>query len=206
MKNLIGIYSPRPQSGKSTVYKFLNEIAGYERFPFASPLKELATHIFQTTGVPESEARRLVYEDKEEQLPGFPSGITARVFLQQLGTNFGRDVIDPTIWVRIWSNTLKDLPESIQNVVVDDVRFENEVDAIRALGGVIWKIERPEPPSGFLMSLFRRFRSFLKRSERNHHSEGNLNHIKFDEIIVNNGSLEDLRFKVNTLCHIYNLI
>lgn len=193
MRNLIGIYSPYPQSGKSTVFGLLNEIAGFERLPFASPAKEISVYLLQVTGIPDTEAQRLVYEDKEEQLPNFPNGVTARYMLQQLGTNFARDAIDPTIWVRAWANTVSNLPRSVPNIVVDDVRFENEVDAIKALGGVLWKVERPKPSRGFFLDFLDKTMSFLKKG---HHSEGNLENASFDAVIVNDGSLEDLKQKV----------
>ena len=198
MKNLIGIYSPTPQSGKSTVFEFLNDIAGFERMPFASYPKEIASYILQITGVPDSDAQRLVYTDKEEQIPGFPQGVTARFLLQQLGTNFARDSIDPTIWVRAWANTVSTLPDTVPNIVVDDVRFENEARTIREMGGYLWKVERPGPKVRDL-TMVEQLWSFLKSKlfpGKQHHSEGNLNHFDFDVVIVNDGSLDDLREKV----------
>jgi hypothetical protein len=181
MKNLIGIYSPFPQSGKSTVFSFLNELVGYERLPFASPLKEIGTYLLQITGVPDSEAQRYIYEDKEEQIPGFPEGITARFLLQRLGTDFGRNTIDPDIWIKAWVNTVNGLPEQVPNIVVDDVRFENEVRTVRELGGKLWKVVRP---------------SLNPTGSESHSSEQGLEHEEFDVVIVNDGSIDDLREKV----------
>ena len=41
---------------------------------------------------------------------------------------------------------IRDRPGTVApgGVVFSDVRFINEVDAIRAAGGMVWKIERPE--------------------------------------------------------------
>lgn len=205
MKNLIGIYSPIPQSGKSTVFQMLNEIAGFERIPFAAYLKEIGVYILQITGVQDSEAQRLIYEDKEEQVPGFPPGITSRFILQQLGTNFARDTIDPDLWVRAWANTVSSLPDTVPNIVVDDVRFANEVETIRKMGGYLWKIERPCPRGESLSfgGRLKRFLTSLFSGKKSHHSEGNLDHVQFDVVITNDGSLEDLRDKVmDALCSI----
>lgn len=205
MKNLIGIYSPKPQSGKSTVFEILSEVAGFERVPFASYPKEIATYLLQITGVPDFEAQRLVYTDKEEQIPGFPPGITSRFLLQQFATNFARDTIDPSIWIRAWANTVSTIPEDSPNIVVDDVRFENEVKVIKEMGGYLWKIERPclsrkDSPK---VSTFWWFLRELLIPEKQHHSEGNLDHVEFDVVIINDGSLEDLKEKViDALCSI----
>lgn len=71
--------------------------------------------------------------------------------MQTLGTEWGRECIAPDVWTRL---TLAgaSLREG-RSVVIDDVRFPNEVVAIRALGGIVVRIERPglvpeDHPSG----------------------------------------------------------
>lgn len=61
-----------------------------------------------------------------------------RLCLQYLGTQFGREV-SPDIWVDC---LLKRVAESKHPVVVADVRFENEVRAIRAAGGWLVLVKR----------------------------------------------------------------
>jgi len=58
--------------------------------------------------------------------------------MQTIGTEWGRNMIHPDIWVRAWEQSL---PEDA-DVVVDDVRFPNEVAAIRRLGGDVIRICR----------------------------------------------------------------
>src|ERR1019366_2465488 len=92
--------------------------------------------------------------------------------LQRLGTEWGRDsypgtwteyalrvarsllkryVINEAIWRYdaqrgLYKNGVgydPGYPATPAGVVISDVRFLNEVDAIRAAGGLVWKIERP---------------------------------------------------------------
>jgi hypothetical protein len=89
--------------------------------------------------------------------------LTPRHALQQLGTEWGRGCYD-NVWVDYALRVAADLLRNVtrysakngalsggtninervpQGVVISDVRFINEVDAIRAAGGHVWKIERP---------------------------------------------------------------
>lgn len=71
---------------------------------------------------------------------------TPRIFLQRLGTEWGRQRIHPEIWVEAWRHQLAQ--EAVKHfrdemIVADDCRFENEAAAIRAEGGKVVRIERP---------------------------------------------------------------
>ena len=70
---------------------------------------------------------------------------TPRIFLQRLGTEWGRERIYDNIWVEAWRNGLgESAAEHFGNIlaVADDCRFENEAAAIRAEGGIVLRIER----------------------------------------------------------------
>lgn len=62
-----------------------------------------------------------------------------RRLLQRVGTEAGRQVL----WDSIWIDAALTGFDDDAKVVVTDARFYNEFDAIRALGGEIWRIERP---------------------------------------------------------------
>lgn len=89
---------------------------------------------------------------------GVPWVATVREVLQTLGTEWGRNV-DPLLWCKDTLNRqLRDVvkpefygwdpawgdapPRIVKGVVITDVRFDNEAQAIRDIGGVVWKIER----------------------------------------------------------------
>jgi hypothetical protein len=90
--------------------------------------------------------------------------LAPRLVLQTLGTEFGR-AVDANVWVDYTLRQAQELlssptktydrtkgvverPAHLQNptslVTVSDVRFRNEVLAIRALGGHVWRVQAPE--------------------------------------------------------------
>lgn len=172
---IIGLYSPAPQCGKTTVANVLQEY-GFGRVPFAAPLKRMACEFLENLGYREGEAARMVFHDKHELVGEV--GVTVRHLLQTLGTEWGRDCIHPDVWIRCWEAQ----SSRYERVVVDDVRFENEAAAIKRKGGVLWQVVRQSAVH-----------------DGGHRSEGALDSAEFDAVIQNDGSLGDLRSKVLAL-------
>ena len=78
---------------------------------------------------------------KEEKIEGL--GKSARELLQTLGTEWGRNMVHPDIWLWAMSNKLKEAEESnVDIIVIDDCRFDNEADWIRDLGGSVILLKR----------------------------------------------------------------
>ena len=69
--------------------------------------------------------------------------------------------------------------EQYQQVVIPDVRFPNEADAIKELGGIIWRINR-HGLNGI----------------NEHRSEHAMDSQMVDHVIYNDGSLEELSDEV----------
>lgn len=110
--------------------------------------------------------------------PGM-SAVTVRRILQWWGTEYRR-AQDPDYWTKAWGRKIEQLDLSRVHVLVDDVRFMNELEVIRAHGGRIVKIERP----GFL-------------GANSHSSETSLDDFtEWDAVVINDGKLEELREKV----------
>lgn len=199
MKEIIGIYSPIPQSGKSTVYGIIAAQKGYARYPFAGPLKELIVQFLIKLGLTLEQAETLVYEEKEEQVPGLPEGRTPRYLMQKFGTDFARNQVDQEIWIKMWKASVESAPSDVTGIVVDDVRFPNELKAIREMGGKVWKVVRPQPPQPLISQI----KTFLFRffkwgySVNGHASEGALENEVFDAVIINDGTIADLCSKVS---------
>lgn len=128
-------------SGKSEVSAVLTSSFGFTRVKFADPLKNMLRTMLTDIGHTAQDAERYVEGDlKETVVDGLDGlGITARHLMQTLGTEFGRKAVHPELWVTLW----KARAERFEHVIADDVRFENEVDAIRSAGGEIWQIVRP---------------------------------------------------------------
>jgi len=67
-----------------------------------------------------------------------------RTLLQQEGTECGRQVYGDDIWIKYfhnWTNLWK--YRGIQNLIVTDVRFKNELEYIKNSGGIVIKVVSP---------------------------------------------------------------
>lgn len=135
-------------SGKTTVARHIVETMGGERRPFAGPLKQMLQTFLEDQGAGMAMAIRMVSGDLKEEPTDYLGGRTPRQAMQTLGTEWGRG-LSPTLWVDAWRHGIEraSLQASVDGVpaliVVDDVRFPNEVEAIRQLGGLIIRIDRP---------------------------------------------------------------
>lgn len=146
-------------AGKSTLAKHLVEVHGYTRMSMAAPGKNMLRALGLT----------------EEDVNGTPAqkmranpmlgGRSARFAMQSLLTQWGRLMMSPDLWVNAMqvlivqhqtkSATGKKKPPHA-GVVIDDIRFPNEWDMVRRMGGVLWKVRRPdvEPTRTFMDRLF----------------------------------------------------
>lgn len=135
---VIGFVGPKG-CGKSTLCKAIQRIEAKATVcSFATPLRRM---LFYGLGIPIE-----VMNDKalkEVELPAY--GKSARQLMQTLGTEWGRNMVHPDVWVSAWLETVKDAERGGARVIlVDDVRFENEVQAIKDVGGVIIRVVRNE--------------------------------------------------------------
>ncbi len=121
-------------SGKDAAASHLCRQYRAAKFAFADPLYAAISAI---TGLSVHELQdRRRKETELEWLSASP-----RRLLQTLGTEWGRETVHPEIWIMA---TLRRIDASQSPVaVVADVRFENEAEAIRRRGGVVWRIVRP---------------------------------------------------------------
>lgn len=181
---LIGLYAPQMNSGKSTVANILKDFHGFQINSFATPIKSMVLGIFYCLGYEDWITGEMVFGDsKETVIPEL--GVSTRYLMQTLGTEWGRNMIDQDIWIKILEDRLgkSSLGNYTLDFVIDDVRFENEAQWIKDSGGFLVKVLRPD----------------AEELENSHASEGNLDNWKFDGIIINNGSVDELRVKVLNL-------
>jgi hypothetical protein len=173
-KFVVGLYSPAPQSGKTLAANVLAH-SGFQPISFAEPLKKMIAEFLVSIGYEKDDAVRLAWVDKAIVLPEINA--SCRYLLQTIGTQWGRNYVCEDIWIKSW----KIRASKFHMVVTDDVRFENEAQAIKEVGGQVWKIVRPSATHDW-----------------SHVSEGGLdNWDGFDCIIENTGSIEELRDKID---------
>lgn len=151
-------------AGKSTAARILVERYDFVRRPFAYPLKAMLAAL----GVPR-EALDGPPEIKEQPCEEL-GGAILRHAMQMLG-DWGRISMHPDFWVQQWQRGA----HLSHRFVADDVRYENEAAAVRALGGIIIRIERTGAGS---------------KSNPTHSSE--TGSISSDWQIWNNGSRDEL--------------
>jgi len=133
-------------SGKGTVADILVE-QGFKKVSFADKLKDGVSTIFGWD-------RAMLEGDTDEsrqwreQRDDFWSNetemeVTPRLVLQLFGTDCMRNGFDEGIWVSTLKKHLLDNPG---NYVIPDVRFANEQQMIRDIGGEIWWTKRGDNP------------------------------------------------------------
>lgn len=124
----------KKECGKSYAAKYLEHTHNYDRIAFADPIKNMLSVL----GL---DHEALWGKTKEHPSP-LLCGRTARHAMQTLGTEWGRNLIHPDLWVRSWLTLVEPVREDTC-VVVEDVRFKNEVDMIKRLKGVVILIDNP---------------------------------------------------------------
>ncbi|WP_051432591.1 hypothetical protein [Promicromonospora kroppenstedtii] len=145
---LIGLVGVK-RSGKDTFAAGLVE-RGYTRVAFADPLREMVEEIdpwlITPPWQPEPTIRLLqalqIYGGWEG-LKDTPYGPEARRLLQQSGQAVRRR--GPGFWLNAGlAEATGALMEGAPGVVITDVRYKNEADAIQRDGGILVRIVRPD--------------------------------------------------------------
>lgn len=158
-------------AGKDTAAQILVNRHGFIRAAFADPIYDAVSAI---TGLTVDELRD---RSRKENTLGWIS-CSPRRLLQSLGTEWGRDMIHPEIWIMSTMRRIEGAPDA----VITDVRFNNEAEAILARGGSVWRI------SGRALDI---------GEASMHSSEAGVSEKYVEETIHNGGSIGDLSAAVD---------
>lgn len=131
LPHLVGLMA-RKGAGKDTAAEVLTA-QGYGNVKFAGALKDMIRTLLSYQGVPADLIERMVEGDLKETPTDYLDGCTPRHAMQTLGTEWGRDLIGSNFWV----GTAIRLANDHGKTVITDVRFPNEVAAVKAAGGVV---------------------------------------------------------------------
>jgi hypothetical protein len=134
---LIGLLG-EARSGKDTVADAILSRYRGRRMSFAAPLKAVARMVYDL-----SEAQ--VNGDLKEQID-VRYDVTPRYILQVLGTDAFRKLIYNNTWVDYWARAYSKTFDPTEVTIITDVRFKNEMQAIKDEKGVIWKLVRDDGP------------------------------------------------------------
>jgi hypothetical protein len=183
------------QTGKTTVANYIEAKYGYRRQHIAEPLRDMLRTLLRRFGLEDELITRYLTGDlKEKVIPEL--GVTSRHAQITIGTEWGRELIDDDLWANLWAYEADQAGGKAMN---DSVRFPNEEQAIRALGGFTILVVRPGTrPAAFKSWLGRKFYDWFGCMWGVHPSE-RIDLLNPDYTIVNSGSLEELYCKVDEI-------
>lgn len=124
--------------GKSTACKFFTDQPDCEKLGFKDALLR---EVDERMGPVLDIASTLYNIPREELFQKKPPLI--RALLQNYGTEVRRRD-DENYWAKQWKSKAYSELLRGNSVVVDDVRFLNEAEAVRELGGIIVRLTRPD--------------------------------------------------------------
>ncbi len=167
-------------SGKSTAVEEVIELATNNRhkvvnLKFAQPLYDIQNFVYDRISQ--------VYIPPATQQKD-------RKLLQWLGTEWGRTQIKDSIWIDLWQAEVARLSNmGVDIITCDDVRFENEAQAIKNLDGLLIK----------LVSSRSEQRIDTKAGIARHKSEDGISDENVRYVIENDGTRDDLRSSLLTV-------
>jgi hypothetical protein len=187
-------------SGKGTVGNILSNEFGFFPDSFAAPVKDAVAAIFgwnRELLEGDSPESRLWRETLDPWWEKRVEGMTPRYALQLMGTEAGRNIFDPDIW--LYSLERRMLQGN--NYVITDVRFPNEMKFLRDLGGKIVRVKRGPEPEWFNYAAEWNLSKpknpqVMDKFPDIHYSEWAWIGHPVDYTIENEGSFEDLRKEV----------
>ncbi len=157
------------RTGKDTIADYLVEHHGYTKVSIAGKLKELVYPLLGFQSEEEAE--------EAKDIPMNSSGVTPRRVLRYIGTDSLPERAK-RIWVRLMIESMD--PE--KKYVISDLRFLHEEEELSRFNPFIIQVTRPS-----------------SLPEDSHISENEWNLVKPDVRVSNDGSLEDLLEKIESI-------
>ena len=165
--------------GKDTAALFFKQKFGSENtdiFALAGPLKDACKILFNFTD------EQLYVQSKKEAIDERWNK-RPREIMQYIGTEVLRNIYDKDFFIKHMKQRIDN--SSAKYILISDVRYDNEAEFVRSLGGKVIKIVRP---------------NWVATEHSNHASEQGISDHLVDETIVNDSTLEhyyDLLGKVS---------
>jgi hypothetical protein len=174
---LIGLHG-LARTGKDTAANYLAAHYALLSYAFADPLKAALAQLFSLSSAH--------IEGALKELPLPEIGKSPRELMQLLGTEWGRNLVHPELWLLLAKQNISAQLEVDQQhysgVIIRDVRFENEAQWVRSQGGIVVHIIRPDA-----------------QPVNAHISETPLRLGIKDATVHNTGSIEDFHSELRTL-------
>lgn len=187
-------------SGKDTIADYLCNFYHFKRDSFASTLKDSVACVFGWDRELLEGRTKYSREWREQvdhwwaQRLSMPN-LTPRFVLQNWGTEVCRVGFHDDIWIASLENRIR---TSKDNIVITDCRFPNEIQALKRLDATIVRVKRGSDPDWFQVAT--QAPELMKTAyPKIHASEYSWASTKFDVVVDNNGSIEDLYNSVKNL-------
>lgn len=192
MTRIVGI-GGKFSSGKDVIADRLVEVHGWAKLGMSDALADALYTLnpvvpwkIRVLGIP-LWTKHVRYQEVADRV-GYVTAKTlpeVRRLLQVLGTEVGRDMIDVNVWTNIMVKRVQALTSSgVPGIIVTGVRFLNERDALDDLGAHLWWVIRPSLEDG---------------TNAGHTSENSLSESDFGTVIWNDGTIDDLHNKVDSM-------
>lgn len=186
------------KSGKTAAAEYLQSEYGYTRLHIADPLRSMLHSLLIDFGYDYDQIHYyLEGKGKESIIPCL--GVTSRHAQISLGTEWGREQINPDLWVNCWEQRAERLGTPAMN---DSVRFPNEETKIRQMNGfTIMLVRDGAGPAAFTSRAgeiaYKRFGMMwgVHPSER-------VDLLRPDFIVHNNGSLKQLHLMLDRVMYL----
>lgn len=175
---IIGILGNKGH-GKDTISDHLVSKYKFHKKAFGEPLKEICQTLF---GFNHEQLYGNLKEIKDKYW-----GVTPRKVMQFVGTELFRNKMSeliPGISQNFWLECMRSQIGKYDRLVISDVRFQNEVDFIHEMNGIVIKVEREN-----------------NEIKDNHTSESEIRQIvNYDFYVENDSDLQTLYCKIDNLC------
>ena len=178
-------------SGKGTVADILVE-QGFKKISFADKLKDGVATVFGWDRAmlegDTDESRS--WREQEDIFWTKETGrsITPRIVLQEFGTECMREGFHNGVWVSLLK---KQMLENPGDYIIPDVRFRNEQDMLRKIGGEVWWVKRGQLPMWFRM-----YQDIGQKPKDVHASEWAWANTNFNAVFENNATINSLKNQV----------
>jgi len=198
-------------SGKDTIADYLVNLHHFRRESFANTLKDAVAAVFGWDRTMLEGRTKQAREWREQVDPWWAERLsiphlTPRWILQNWGTEVCRKNFHDDIWIASLENKLR---SSTDDIVISDCRFPNEIAAIKKAGGRVVRVVRGVEPEWYQLAVSSNRgpngNSSWALSGRRleqlgiHASETAWVGTRFDAVLDNNNTLEDLYQQVKRL-------
>jgi len=197
-------------SGKDTIADYLVNFNGFRRESFANSLKDAVSYVFNWDRTMLEGRTKEAREWREQVDPWWAErlnmpNLTPRWILQYWGTEVCRKAFHDDIWIASLENKLRN---SKDDIVISDCRFPNEIKSIKDAGGIVIRVVRGAEPEWYKdaadMNAGDRCINYALAKSRMqnlgiHASETAWVGTKFDAILDNNGTIDDLFQQIKVL-------